>query len=389
MCRVAVLSLLAAVLSPVDVTADLTSALQTVRAVGHEGAGHAAAQRAVQELSGVEAAGLVEILAAMDGANPLAANWLRGAFETAAARAAAAPAGLPVKALLAFYHERSHEPRARRLAYEWIIRARPSLREELIAAALDDPSAEMRSDAVARLLVQAQAAAESGAKEQAEELYRQALQGAGDPQQVDPIAKALKQLGETVNLVEHYGLLTDWYVIGPFDNREMKGFPVAYPPEQQVDLTATYAGQQGEVRWQKLTSTEADGTFDLAALTAPHKGAIDYVTTEFTSDREQPVEFRLATANAWKLWLNGELLFAREEYHRGMRFDQYRVAGRLRAGSNRILIKVCQNEQDQSWAQKWSFQFRVCDPYGRALRSAGQVAQAASSGAQTSTGGGQ
>lgn len=356
--------------------AEVPGSIEAVLAIGHDGAGHAAAQQAVRELSQAPTSALVPMLTAMDSANPLAANWLRGAFEAVASRGLASDAGLPVPELLTFFHERQRQPQARRLAYEWLIKAQPGLADELVPIALDDPSAEMRTDAVARLLKQAAETEAAGQTKEAALLYRQALSGAGDPSQVDPIKKALEGLGEKVNLVEHYGLLTEWHVIGPFDNVEMKGFPVEYPPEQSVDLSATYTGQKGEVTWQKLATEAEDGQFDLAKLTAPHKGAIDYVTTEFHSDREQPVEFRLATPNAWKLWLNGELLFAREEYHRGMKFDQYRVPGKLRPGANRVLIKVCQNEQDQPWAQDWTFQFRVCDPFGRALQPAKQVAAA-------------
>ena len=360
---------------PASVRADVPSAIESVLKVDHNGQGHAAAREAVAELSQADAGQLTTILAAMDEANPLAANWLRGAFEAIASKSLKSDAGLPVQDLLAFYHEQAHAPQARRLAYEWIITAEPKRKSELVPQALDDPSPEMRRDAVALLILQAIDAEKAGEQEQAIKTFRRALSGTGDPEHVNQIVKRLEALGETVDLVDHYGLLTEWYLIGPFDNVEMKGFPVEYPPEQQIDLSAAYAGQKGEVRWQKLATEDKEGKFDLAALTEPHKGAIDYVTTTFHSEGAQPVEFRLATSNAWKLWLNGELLFAREEYHRGMKFDQYRVAGKLQAGENRILIKVCQNEQDQPWAQDWSFQFRVCDPFGRALHSAQQVAE--------------
>ena len=65
--------------------------------------------------------------------------------------------------------------------------------------------------------------------------------------------------------------------------------------------------------------------------------------------------------------MNGELLFGHEEYHRGMHFDQYSVLGELQAGENVILLKVCQNEQTDSWAQVWEFQFRICDLTGKPL----------------------
>ena len=47
-----------------------------------------------------------------------------------------------------------------------------------------------------------------------------------------------------------------------------------------------------------------------------------------------------ATQNAWKIWVNGQSLFSRNEYHRGSMFDQYRVPVLMRAGRNTILLKT-------------------------------------------------
>jgi hypothetical protein len=65
-----------------------------------------------------------------------------------------------------------------------------------------------------------------------------------------------------------------------------------------------------------------------------------------------------------KVFLNGRLIFAREEYHHGMRMDQHVAPATLRVGRNEILLKVCQNEQKEEWAQKWSFQLRITDSAG-------------------------
>jgi hypothetical protein len=65
--------------------------------------------------------------------------------------------------------------------------------------------------------------------------------------------------------------------------------------------------------------------------------------------------------------LNGELLTANQVYHAGMEVDQYVAHGRLDEGPNQILVKVCQNEQEESWAQRWQFQLRVCDELGTAV----------------------
>jgi hypothetical protein len=73
--------------------------------------------------------------------------------------------------------------------------------------------------------------------------------------------------------------------------------------------------------------------------------------------------------NACKIWLNGELLLEREVYHTGMDIDQYVGKGKLKSGRNMILVKVCQNEQTEDWAQSWQFQLRVCDSRGTAVLS--------------------
>ena len=58
-----------------------------------------------------------------------------------------------------------------------------------------------------------------------------------------------------------------------------------------------------------------------------------------------------------------------------MNLDQYRMRGTLKPGKNVILIKVCQNEQTEEWAQRWQFQFRVCDAVGTAILSADRRAK--------------
>ena len=92
-----------------------------------------------------------------------------------------------------------------------------------------------------------------------------------------------------------------------------------------------------------------------------------YLATSYDAAADRAVEFRFGTPNAWKLWVNGKFLFGRDEYHRGMAIDQYRVPAKLQAGKNVILLKLCQNEQDDDWAQRYQIQIRVCDPSGVAV----------------------
>ncbi|QDT53981.1 hypothetical protein Pan44_20080 [Caulifigura coniformis] len=364
--------------------ADSTASLiETIRKVSDKGQGHKAAVAAASQLSQSPPAELPSLLKAMNDAGPLARNWLRGAFETVAARSVNDSA-FPKAELIAFFNDHGNNPAIRRLAFEWIAKADPAFAGKTIPESLADPSSEMRRDAVAHFIALAKDLAAKDDKDAARTAWEKALSGASDDDQLKLISKTLKETyDQEVNLIQHNGLIVDWRLIGPFDNKGKKGFDVAYPPEKEVDFSKTYPaefeGMTNELKWTKLTGENPEGLFDIAKLTAPHKGAITYAAHEFLSDRDQPVEFRFATPNAWKLWLNGELLFGREEYHRGMFYDMYQVRGRLKTGKNLILLKVLQNEQKEDWAQAWTFQFRACDLAGRALRPAGNTASLDSS----------
>ena len=88
------------------------------------------------------------ILDAMDGANDYALNWLRSAFESIAERELKAGKPIPLSELGGFLLDVRHHPRARRLAFELIGRVDPGTTDKLLAGMLNDPSLEIRYDAV-------------------------------------------------------------------------------------------------------------------------------------------------------------------------------------------------------------------------------------------------
>lgn len=334
--------------------------IQTLQSVGPQSAGAAEARQARDALVAGGEKNLVPVLKAFRGSSLLARNWLRSTFESIADEQIRSGDGLPAESLLQFVRDTSQSPAARRLAYEWLLTEQPELEQQLIPGMLLDPSPEFRRDAVARLLEEAKTTDDT-------ETYRKALQGAVHEDQVKTIAAALRDAGVEVDLQQHFGFLTSWKIIGPFDNRGMKGFPVEYPPEKEIDLNAQYEGQLGQVSWQKIATDDDYGVVDIGNQIENYKGSVMYATTTYRSGADQKVEMRLGTPNAWKLWVNGELVFQREEYHRGTRMDQYKVPVTLREGPNTILLKICQNEQEDSWAQDYRFQLRVCDATGSAL----------------------
>ena len=341
--------------------------LRTIKSIDKNGQNHAAARAAVNELSQSSADSLPVLLKSFEGANPLAVNWLRGVVDTIAERELKRTKKLPAAALEAFVLDLDRSPEARRLAYELLVKVDPSATDRLIPGMLHDQCPEFRRDAVDQLIAQATKAHDGSDKAAEASILRKVLSGAIDDDQVKSIVKPLRELGETVDLQKHFGFLTEWQLIGPFDNTELKGFDIAYPPEKEINLKAKYPGKSGDIEWKAFSTTDEYGTFDIAKQTAPHKGAVTYATTTFVVDQAREVEFRLGTPNAWKLWVNGELIFARDEYHRGTFLDQYKPTAKLKKGANVILLKICQNEQTEEWAQAWSFQVRVCDHSGVAV----------------------
>jgi hypothetical protein len=235
---------------------------------------------------------------------------------------------------------------------------------------LQDPSVELRRDAVAVVIKEAKQLQEKQDKPAATAAYQKALAGARDKDQVDDIAKQLKALGVAVDLAAHFGFIQKWHLAGPFDNTGGKGFAAVYPPAKSVDLAAAWTGKNStEVRWKEHTTADAYGMVDLNKAIAKHMGATGYAFATIESPVERPVELRAGSNNSVKIFLGGKLLLEHEEYHHGTKMDQYIAKGTLKRGRNEILIKVCQNEQTEEWAQSWGFQLRVCDSVGTAVVS--------------------
>jgi hypothetical protein len=342
--------------------------LAKIRAVGKEGQGNVEAARAWQELVKLGPRVLIDILTALDDADPRAANWLRSAVDAIAEREVASKRPLPADKLEAFVKDTKHSGLARRLAYEWLVKVDATAPDRLLPGMLNDPGQELRRDAVVRKIAEADRVFEDGDREAAARAYRTVFAAVRDRDQVDYLASQLKKLGIDVDRAAHLGIIQRWHIIGPFDNSNGIGFNAVYPPEKLVDLKGSYPGKEGKaVSWKQHATADPYGVVDFNKAIEKSLGVVGYAFAAVESPREQAVEVRAASANAVRIYLNGKEIFAREEYHHGNRFDGMVGKGILKAGRNEVLIKVCQNEQKEDWAQAWSFQLRICDAIGGAV----------------------
>ncbi|MDA0659871.1 MAG: hypothetical protein O2931_04690 [Planctomycetota bacterium] len=362
----------------------IDDALQQLTEAGTSAGAASKIQSNWKKLAAASPQNIERILGSIRADRPLAANWIRSAAETIVDRARR-EGKFPRHDLERFYLNQQNPPRARRMAYELLVQEDPTLSASWLPNALQDTSLEMRRDAVAVVLQAAQNALQTeeqqneSAHTASTKLFEQALLSARDLDQVKLAADELRKLGKTVELVKHFGFLTQWQLAGPFDNRERKGFTEIIAPETDprvwqmattIDESISYTGVDGEVHWTPHETTDEMGVVDLNTAISQRKEVTAFARTVFDSPQAAAAQLRMTSLNANKTWVNGQLVMAHEVYHAGSELDQYVVPIQLRKGANVILVKLCQNEQTEEWAVDWKFQLRLCDDLGGPLPKA-------------------
>jgi hypothetical protein len=356
--------------------------IRAIRAVGPDGKGAREAALAWRELASADVSQLPILLAGMDGASALSRNWLRSAMDDLLVRARRDGKPLPVADLETFLHNKGHDPQARRFAFELIVETDKTAADRLLPGMIDDPSPELRFDAVARVIDQAEKADLSEKKEESGRLFRQALASARDKEQISKIARRLKDLGQPVDLAAHLGLITTWKLVGPFPNPKKQGIDNAYPPERSVDLSAAYDGDTGKVRWKDCTTKQQYGIVDLNSEIGPRPTGVAYALSDFMSAAEKEVDIRIGCFTPFKLWVNGELVLARGDAYTGMSLDHYVAKAHLKPGKNTLLLKIAKDEPPPGSPKDWRFQLRVSDASGAGILSAERNGQERKTGRQ-------
>ena len=349
-----------------DLFGALDDSLKTLASVEREGRGNETASVAWKDVVQAGPMALPPLLAATGKGSAVADNWLRLAGDVIVENAARAQKAIPFAEIEAFLRDTSHAPSARHLAFDLLQKADRAKADAIEPSLIQDPVQALRRGAVQRLI--------DAAKKQTGDAmktgYLEALEAVRDEDQTQFLAGQLKKIGVPVDLPRHFGFLMRWNVIGPFENTGRKGFDAVFLPEKEIQLAAEYEGKGKRVKWQPFESADEYGKLDFNKPLGMLKEATAYAVTTFDSATERDAELRFGGKNAWKVWLNGELLFARDEYHRGQQMDQYKLPCRLKKGANTVLVKCCQNEQKEEWTVEWEFQLRVCDSTGTAILAA-------------------
>ncbi len=342
----------------------VSEAVAIIQKVGPNGAGHETAVAAMKVLNAATPDQIPLILEGMNDNNKLAANWLRAAVT----KIAGGQQQVPLVKIRSYFDDRSRSHMGRLLAFELLTEQNEKLKQQLIPTLIDDPSLPLRYKAVAHMIEES----ETADAVQSVGMLGIALDKARNVDQVVAIAKALDKKGVAVDLQKQLGFINNWHWVGRFDNSSEKGFDTVYGPEKslaEIKLEAVYddcnAGSDG--KWQSYNTVDTQGLVDLNDVVGKIKDVIVYAHATFDSDADQTADIRIGCINAHKVWVNGELVMANEIYHNGISPDKFIGKTMLKKGSNDILVKVCQNNQSEPWAQRWQFQLRVCDETGKAF----------------------
>ncbi|MGL6193896.1 MAG: hypothetical protein ACRC2T_03635, partial [Thermoguttaceae bacterium] len=290
---------------------------------------------------------LKELFGRYENSDPVEANYTRHKIEVAIEKAG----GVDADFLENYILDTKHAVSGRLYSLELLEKFAPDNVAKLYPALLTDPCGEMRRPAVADLI-------------QKNELI-EALKCAYDYDQVNLIVtKLAEQNTEGFNQAQARGFLTDWKVVGPFDNTESKGFATPFGPEDEAvklePFSEKYSGKHGEVEWKTVSSANDPlGMLQLNDILGKEKDVIAYAAAEIPERFGDNITVRASSFNALKIWVNGELVGEYEIYHGHEEPDQYTIPVKLTPEKRAILIKVCQNNQPQEYANEWRMRTRI------------------------------
>jgi hypothetical protein len=146
--------------------------------------------------------------------------------------------------------------------------------------------------------------------------------------------------------------LDTWYLIGPFAGKGAESQQAAYPPEDDVDLDAAYAGPEGRTLTWQFTSR------GFYPFVPPERrmDAVYYAYTQIRIDEDRDVWFAFAADDDSQMWLDERLVwvsspgdkpwyhppyYARDELVGSLSLTEGQRRVHLTAGVHRLLFKLC------------------------------------------------
>jgi len=161
-------------------------------------------------------------------------------------------------------------------------------------------------------------------------------------------AKDLRETWRRKRCASMQEYVKSWHVIGPFPagTGNRCGLDLSTPVERDflaggdgtVNLVANYRVDGDVMHWRRAIANER-GFVDLGNAVGGVEWAVAYGFAEVESAHDRQVVLRFGSDDGIKVWLNGQLIHM-HEVGRGYRADSDRAPAFLKAGVNRIFVKI-------------------------------------------------
>ena len=268
------------------------------------------------------------------------------------------PAVAAAKALAKLREAQSDQDRAEALD---LLSMHPAKNALPLVVPLLDPANKL-APAAADAALAIVAMAEDLPAEQKVDVLKKALGCATASASRKEIRAQLGKLGVVLPASVPPGFIAHWWVAGPLPNPDMAMFEKAYPPETAVDLEKGFEAEGKNWSWKHVTADD-DGIvkLDQAVARADNVGA--YMYAEVTVGKELPVQVLVGSDDGFVAFLNGERIGG-VKANRGIQPGQDKLKATLKAGVNRILMKVLNGGAD------WAGCMQIVGPKGEKVEFA-------------------
>ena len=140
--------------------------------------------------------------------------------------------------------------------------------------------------------------------------------------------------------VQRLGRLTEWQLLGPFDNERGSAFDNALAPESAPGIDVVHPGKVRTVSWRNLPEAmPQDAIMDFSKLMRPAEQSALLLRTWVESETDQEVVFLFGIEGEARVWHDGTPVFEAKEQHH-LAPDSQVAPMALHAGWNEITVKL-------------------------------------------------
>lgn len=144
--------------------------------------------------------------------------------------------------------------------------------------------------------------------------------------------------------------ITDWQIVGPFDNEGKAGFEQVFgpdaTPEEPLVPGRAFSGKERPVRYRALPDIFQYGWVDFGYVFRPSTHICGHATTFISGTRKEDekksrkITLWVGSDGAHRVQFNGQVA-VEEKAYRGFDTSRYAATVLLRPGQNRLSIKAC------------------------------------------------